>query len=79
MKLVGVLLLDAILLLPAAAAFLIGRNLRQIFVFSAVFGMVSAAVGLWVSLVWDIPVSSSLALLGGILLCAAYGIRKILL
>ena len=76
MKLVGVFLLDAILLLPAAAAFLIGRNLRQIFVLSSLFGVTSAVIGLWGSLVWDIPVSSSIVFVGGIIMFIAYGIKK---
>ena len=76
MKLVGVLLLDAILLLPAATAFLVGKNLRQIFVFSSLFGVISAVLGLWVSLMWDIPVSSSIAIIGGIILFIAYLIKR---
>ena len=77
MKLVGVLLLDAILLLPAAAAFIIGRNLRQIFLFSSLFGVVCAFFGLWGSLIFDIPVSSSIAIVGGLAILAAFTIRKL--
>ena len=76
MKLVGVLLLDAILILPAAAAFLVGRNLRQIFFFSSLFGLVSAVLGMWVSLAWDIPVSSSITFVGGIIMLISYGVKK---
>jgi zinc transport system permease protein len=71
MRMIGALLIDAFILLPAMAATLISRSLRQMFLFSSLFGMVSGLAGLSLSFVLDIPTSSSIILVGSavILIC----------
>ncbi|MEW6669890.1 MAG: metal ABC transporter permease [Thermodesulfobacteriota bacterium] len=78
MRMIGALLIDAFLLLPAMAATLISRSLRQMFLFSSLFGMVSGLSGLYLSFALDIPTSSCIILAGSavILACFLFG-RKV--
>jgi len=65
MRLIGALLVDALVLLPAIGAHMIARSLKQMFLLSSLFGLVSGLGGLLFSLVVDIPASSA------IILCAS--------
>ena len=49
LKAVGALLINALLVVPAAAAANISRNLRQMFWLTVVFSLGSGAIGYWVS------------------------------
>ena len=65
MKLIGALLLDALLLLPAIVASLFARSTRGLFFLAALFGFISSILGFFSSLALDIPASS------GVTVCAA--------
>src|SRR5205807_191623 len=54
-KLVGIILVTALLIIPAAAARNISRSIRQMFLFSILFGAVSAGLGLLGSYSLDSP------------------------
>lgn len=77
MRMIGALLIDAFILLPAMAATLISRSLRQMFLFSSLFGVISGLAGLYLSFALDIPTSSSIILVGSavILVCILTGRR----
>ena len=75
MRMIGALLIDAFVLLPAMAATFISRSLKQIFVLSAVFGLVSGLSGLWFSFVLDIPTSSAIILVGSVIILVC-GVMK---
>ena len=75
MRMIGALLIDAFVLLPAMAASFISRSLKQIFLFSSIFGLVSGLSGLWFSFVLDIPTSSAIILVGSVIIVAC-GIMK---
>ena len=62
MRLIGALLVDALVLLPAIAARMIARSLKQMFLFSSLFGVISGLGGLFVSFAVDIPASSAIIL-----------------
>lgn len=59
MRLVGALLLDVFLLLPALAARQVARSGTQLFAFAALAGLISAVLGFAVSLAADIPLSTA--------------------
>jgi len=61
MRLVGALLLDVFILLPALAARQVARSGTQLFVFASAVGLVSGAIGFFASLAIDIPVSTATA------------------
>jgi ABC-type Mn2+/Zn2+ transport system permease subunit len=62
MRLIGALLVDALVLLPAIAAHMVARSLKQMFLLSSLFGLISGLGGLLVSLAVDIPASSAIIL-----------------
>lgn len=55
MKIVGVLLITALLIVPAAAARRLARSPESMAVFASLIGAVSVAAGLGASLTWDLP------------------------
>lgn len=59
-KVVGVLLIAAMLLIPAAAARAIARTPEQMAVIAAIIGATSAVVGLRAALVFDTPAGPSI-------------------
>ncbi len=62
MQLVGVLLITAMLILPAAAARPLARSPEQMALVSGVIGVASVALGLQASWVWDTPAGPSIIL-----------------
>jgi len=55
MKIVGILLVTALLIIPAAAARRFARTPEQMAVFAAIAGSIAVALGLQGSLLWDLP------------------------
>jgi zinc transport system permease protein len=75
MRMIGALLIDAFVLLPATAALIVSRSLKQTFFLSALFGLVSGFAGLYLSFVFDIPTSSAIILVAS-LVVACCGLLK---
>ena len=76
MKLIGALLLDAILLLPPVIASFRAKSLKGMILGSAIWGGVFAIGGFLLSIAIDIPASSSIAALASIAFIIIYLIRK---
>lgn len=76
MKLIGALLLDAILLLPAITAAALARSVRGMFLLAAAAGVAVAAAGFAVALVVDLPASAGVTLAAALLLPAAIAARR---
>ena len=66
MKIIGALLLDALLLLPALIATFHAKSLRGVIVWSSIWGSFFATGGFFVALLFDIPASSAIAALASI-------------
>ncbi len=64
MKIVGALLIDALILLPAMTAMGLSRSLLQILLLSSVLGMATAAGGLLLSMIFDLPTGATITLVG---------------
>ncbi|QTR51345.1 iron chelate uptake ABC transporter family permease subunit [Candidatus Thiothrix anitrata] len=60
MKVVGVLLLTALLIIPAAAARRFARTPEQMAVFAVLLGCLALSGGMWASLQWDTPTGPSI-------------------
>jgi zinc transport system permease protein len=77
MRMIGALLIDAFVLLPAMAAALISRSLKQTFFFSSLFGLLSGMAGLIFSFFFDIPTSSTIILVASLIIagCFVFGRR----
>jgi zinc transport system permease protein len=76
MRVIGALLVDAFILLPAMGAILISRSLIQIFFFSSLFGLVSGMIGLYLSFVFDIPTSSTIILVASLIIAVCFLIQR---
>lgn len=70
--LVGALLLDAILILPALMAVACARSLRGTFVWASVLGVVVAFGGFVFAILADLPVSSGVTIFGALLFAAIH-------
>ena len=77
MRMIGALLVDAFVLLPAMAASMIARSLKQSFILSSFFGLLSGMSGLYLSFRFDLPASSTIILVASfiIALCMLFGRR----
>ncbi|MFP4329604.1 MAG: metal ABC transporter permease [Alkalispirochaetaceae bacterium] len=64
MGLIGALLLDALLILPALIAGFHSRSTRELFVRASVYGLVISVAGFFSAIWVDIPVSSGVTLVG---------------
>lgn len=62
MRLMGALLLDALILLPVIIASLVSKGLKQMMLLSSLFGLIFSVCGFFLSLQFDIPVSAGLTL-----------------
>jgi ABC-type Mn2+/Zn2+ transport system permease subunit len=77
MKLIGALLLDALLLLPALMATFFAKSTRGMFLLAGMFGFVSSVSGFFVSLSLDIPASSGVTIVAAVFLGASAIIKYI--
>jgi len=76
MKLIGVLLLDALLLLPPVIASFNAKSLKGMIIGSAIWGGFFAIGGFLLSIAIDIPASSSIAALASLAFIINYFIRN---
>lgn len=66
MKIVGILLIAAMMVLPVASGQLLARSFRGTLAWSAGIGMIAAVVGLAAARVWDLAPSGSIVLVSAI-------------
>ena len=77
MKVVGVLLIVALLIIPAAAAQSLSRTPEQMAVFAAVIGMMASSGGMYGSLVLDTPSGPTIVVMALILFLVSLVIRPL--
>jgi zinc transport system permease protein len=63
-RLVGALMVDAVILLPAMAVLPLSKNLKQAMVLTSLSGVATSLIGITVSLLADLPVGASVTLSG---------------
>ncbi|MBI4836271.1 MAG: metal ABC transporter permease [Candidatus Abawacabacteria bacterium] len=63
-KLIGVLLLSALLIIPAAIALTIARSLKQTLILSLLSAELMAIIGIFVSYLYDLPTGPTIILIG---------------
>ncbi len=66
-KIVGAVLVEALLLIPAAAARNLNRSIRGFVLWSVIFSTASCLIGIYAPMRWDLPIPSG----GAIILTAA--------
>ena len=78
MKVVGLLLVAALIVIPAATALQVAGNFRMAIVWSCAAGIFSVLGGLAVSYYMDIPSSGSIVLLEAIVFGAVWAAARFL-
>jgi zinc transport system permease protein len=76
MKVVGILLISALLVIPAAAALQVARNFKGALALSAALAAASAAVGLIAAFYLDWPPSGTIVLVSGVLFLLLFASRQ---
>ena len=76
MKIIGALLLDALLLLPAFIATLHSKSLRGVIVWSSLWGGIFAISGFFIAILFDIPASSAIAAVASLVFIVIYIIKR---
>lgn len=75
-KVVGVLLITALLIIPAASARLYSKTPLQMVVLSMLFAILSVLLGLTSSLYWDMPAAPSIVLAASMVFFASNLVRS---
>jgi zinc transport system permease protein len=77
MRLVGVMLVSALLILPAVSAFQIARSFKSAILLSSAFGVLSVLAGIFISFSWNLPAGATIVLLNIGIFCAIFVLRKL--
>lgn len=76
MKIIGALLITALLIIPAAAARQFSKSPEQMAVLAVLTGMVSVTIGLIASYLWDTPSGPSIVISAAVLFVLSQLFRK---
>lgn len=77
MKVVGVVLVLALLIIPAASAYLLVDRLHQIMTLGAGLGITSSIVGMYISYYYNLPSGPSIVVIASIIFVIALTIHKL--
>jgi zinc transport system permease protein len=75
-KVVGVILVNALLVLPAATAKRFSRSVGEMFLLAPLLGVSSVVAGLFLSLRWNAPSGPAIALVSGAVFLASALVRR---
>jgi len=70
MKVVGLLLVTALMVIPGACALLLAKSIKGAIFLGVIIGVSTVVVGLWLAFYLDLPASGSIVILEGALLGA---------
>lgn len=77
MKLIGILLVDSLLILPAVVSFMISRSFFESIIKSSCIGGILAFFSFVLSVYWDVPMSVSLSVLASLLFAGIMIVKKL--
>ncbi|MBN1233127.1 MAG: metal ABC transporter permease [Candidatus Coatesbacteria bacterium] len=66
MKIVGIILVSALLVIPAASAYQIAKGIRSLFIWSGIFCFFAVYCGLFLSYIFDTPSGATIVILSAI-------------
>ena len=73
---IGILLINSLLILPAASSRNIAKNMRTYHLFSILFSLFSGISGLILSYYWNIPTGPMIVLISGMIYFITFGVKK---
>jgi zinc transport system permease protein len=76
-RVVGMILVIALLTFPAAMAQLFTFNMKKMMLLSVLFGFIFTLGGLWLSYVLKLPSGATIILFSGLVLAGSFGITKL--
>lgn len=76
-KVVGIVLIAAFLVIPPAASRLINKSFSKMTIFSIIFGISTAILGLWISYYFDVPSGATIILLQALLFFLVMILKKV--
>lgn len=74
---IGILLINSLLILPAASSRNIAKNMRLYHLYAIIFSLFSGILGLIISYYWNIPTGPIIVLVSGIIYFITFGLKKI--
>ena len=76
MKVVGLLLVSALIILPAVTSLQVSKTFRGSIILAAVFVIISVISGIFVSYYFDLPSGGTIVLINFLLFLVCYGLKK---
>ena len=73
---IGILLINSLLILPAASSRNIAQNMRQYHLFSVIFSVIAGIIGLISSYYFDIPTGPMIVILSGIIYFITFWLKS---
>ena len=74
---IGILLINSLLILPAASSRNIAKNMRTYHLYSVIFSIFSGMLGLILSYYYNIPTGPMIVMISGIIYFATFGLKRI--
>jgi zinc transport system permease protein len=78
MKLVGIMLISALLILPAVSALQVARSFKACVAYAAIQGSISVVTGIFVSFYSNLPASATIVMMNLLLFCTSLLARQYL-
>ena len=78
-RVVGIILVIALLTIPAAVSRQLTFSLKKMMFLSVLFGIVFAVIGLWLSYLFDLASGATIVLVSGLSFVITFGLRTLLL
>jgi zinc transport system permease protein len=75
MRVVGLIMVIAMLTIPAAISGQFTRDLKKMMIFASGLGMIFTTVGLWLSYVWNLTSGASIILVAGLAYLLSLSVR----
>lgn len=75
---IGILLINSMMILPAASSRNVAKNMRSYHLYSVIFAMISGITGLIISYYTNIPTGPMIVILLGIIYFMTFGVKKVL-
>ena len=76
-KLVGIILVSALLVIPGATSLLIAKDFKGLIFLSVIFGIIATLIGLILSVFLNIPSGASIVVIQGFVFAIVFGMRKL--
>lgn len=75
---IGILLINSLLILPAASSRNIAKNMRSYHLLSVIFSLLAGIMGLILSYYWNIPTGPMIVIISGIIYFITFGLKKMI-